>query len=218
MALSLSTYKRISDLDSKTTLADDDVLVSDNAAETSSTQITYAALLAQLVTDLLIGTLSSGTYTAGATIGADLTLLDTALATVASSLSELVEDVTQTDTGILQKVIDGTATNVIVPDEEPTEDSVNPVTSAGIYTALSAIQTAIDELIASLAFSDGSLTATTDGGTTSTIMTCDSTVTEDSTNPPTSDAVNTALSAKQDTLTVYQTISDDGYLTNVYVE
>lgn len=137
MSLNLNVYKRIKDLNSKTTLANDDVLVSDNASENSSTKITFANLCTQLLSKLKIGTLStSGHYISGTSVAQDLTNLDNQLYTTDASATNKVADVSYTNTGILQKTINNQASNVMTTDSSPTQSSVNPLQSGGAYTAL----------------------------------------------------------------------------------
>lgn len=100
--------------------------------------------------------------------------------------------------------------NALTFDNVPTQNSSNPVTSGGIYDALSNKQDAIDsshQLDADLVDDTNS----TNKFVTSTeksnwdgkqnALTFDSTPTASSTNPVTSDGILSALLAKQDTLT-----------------
>lgn len=146
MALSLNVYKRIKDLTAKTTLDDGDALVSDNASDSSSKKITFGNLCTQLLTKLKIGTLStSGHYTSGTSVASDLSALDEELYNAETGIDGKVSDVKYTDTGILQKTVGDTDTNVMITDGTATENSVNPVQSGAMYTALTAMAGSIAE-------------------------------------------------------------------------
>lgn len=86
MALNLNNYKRISELTEKAELLDADVLPVDNSSDSASQRITFLNLVNQIKTKLKIGTLNTGTYIQGTSIGADLALLDTALNNLASDV------------------------------------------------------------------------------------------------------------------------------------
>ena len=133
MALNLNTYKRIKDLNEKSTLADGDFLVSDNAEENSSKKFTFANLCTQLLTKLKIGTLGTGYFIGGQNVAQDLANLDGQLHLTDNAAGNKVADVGYTNTGILQKTVGTEVSNVMVTDGTPTQNSVNPVQSGAVY-------------------------------------------------------------------------------------
>lgn len=159
MALNLNVYKRIKDLNAKTTLGDADVLVSDNASENSSTKITFANLCTQLLTKLKLGAITSGHYIAGSTVAQDLTNLDGQVYTNVSAINNKVADVGYTNTGILQKTIGSTTSNVMLTDSAPTQNSLNPLQSGAAYDAFGDVADQISDLLGDFATVESSTTA-----------------------------------------------------------
>lgn len=129
--------------------------------------------------------------------------IDAQMKSNADASEEAVTDVAYSS-GTLTKTINGTTTDVFTADSTPTEDSTNPLTSGGAYTALADKQ---DALTFDDTPTESSTNPVTSGGVYTAVsakqdtLTFDSAPTEDSTNPVTSGGVYDALAAKQDVLT-----------------
>lgn len=137
MSLSLNVYKRIKDLTSKTTLVDADVLVTDNASDNTSKKITFANFCTQLLTKLKLGVITTGHYLEGNSVAEDLSNLDGQIYENESAISGKIDDISYSNAGVLTKTVGSDSSNVMSTDSVPTDSSVNPVQSGGVYTALS---------------------------------------------------------------------------------